>query len=489
MNVLLLPQLYSASNLFGVSMVNYLYDLVSVVNAVRDDVHWWFGVPETAEVVRWSAEDFAGLDRVTVFPVLPNGGANRSTVRDGFAGVDYPFYSRECLRLFADLPRYLQFDVVLSNFYTAQQVPALQASYPPAYHYLLPKVGQPTIVNLLTETWLDKSLSQLCAQEGRQAVVFSAAASDVNLVLTRADADELVSEARKFLAPSLVRTLRPLVQRPVLDSEKVPVFKRPLERRTFFHGGTLEAKRHVRELVEHVGRLAAVCDTRLLNTTQLQTAPAWTEGRAAYLEMRTGCNRLHYLQALAEGDFCLCMVDYEGTGLGYTEATLSGMTPVWLRRPWNAGRLPDDYPFFCRGKTEMLQAMHFCATSPLRAKELGQQAVEYVRRLYDKDAQGREWSDLLDQAVETRACKTRALAGGHFMTALVRDGLATLPERFTTGELLAAVAAQSEKLTVQKLAMQGAQVRALAMSLGARPLTGGLDAAGGWLRSGGSTDG
>jgi len=488
-NVLLLPQLYSASNLFGVSMVNYLYDLVSVVNAVRDDVHWWFGVPETSDVVRWSAEDFAGLDRVTVFPVLPNGGANRSTVRDGFAGVDYPFYSRECLRLFADLPRYLQFDVVLSNFYTAQTVPALQASYPPAYHYLLPKVGQPTVINLLTETWLDKSLSQLCAPAGRQAVVFSAAASDINLVLTRADADELVLEARKLLAPALARSLRPLVQRPVLDSAKVPVFERPVGRRTFFHGGTLEAKRHVRELVEHVGRLAAVCDVRLLNTTQLQTAPAWTEGRLSYLEMRTGCNRLHYLEALADGDFCLCMVDYEGTGLGYTEAILSGMTPVWLRRPWNVGRLPDDYPFFCRGKAEMHQAMHFCATSPERAKELGKQAVEYVRKLYDKESQGLEWSDLLDQAAEIRAGKTRALASGHFMTALVRGGLATLPERFTTRELLAAVAAQSEKLTVQKLAAQGAQVRALAMSFGACPLTGDLADDGLWVRQGGQADG
>ena len=136
--------MYSARDFGRISMVNYLRDMISFVNMVRSDVNWFMGVPSSKKYMRWSKDDFADLERVRLLPILARDGMDRAKWRDGFCGIDHPWFGPRCFKFFYD-QRFLAMDVVISQYYTAQSVVRFQAEYSAKYHYMLPKPGLPAV--------------------------------------------------------------------------------------------------------------------------------------------------------------------------------------------------------------------------------------------------------------------------------------------------------------------------------------------------------
>jgi hypothetical protein len=356
---------------------------------------------------------------------------------------------------------------VISQYYTAQSVIRMQAEYTSKYHYMLPKVGLPAVVNLLTETGLDPSLFKLQAEIGQQTIAASMLASTKTLVLTHADATLAKQMARRWFSPSVLRDLEIEAVLPTLSIENVPRHKRPGGRCNFFHGGTFEAKRHLPALAAMTTQLVSMGKKcKLLLTTQNADVPDWLVGKEKFSEVVYNCGREEFLKQLQFGDFALCYIEYEGTGLATTEAIVSGMTPIVMWKPWNKGRFPEDYPFYCQGETEFAQAMHFCASDPKKAKEIGKQAVEHTRRIYSAESLGMQWSSILSDCLRKRNEETLARCSKHFMTGVIDTAIAKLKPIGSKQEALQAIASCSQSMEAKKLGQVWPQIRAVLSAFG-----------------------
>ena len=340
------------------------------------------------------------------------------------------------------------------------------------YHYMLPKIGLPAVINVIGETTLDKDLPKLDCETGRLLLATGMASSALTLVLTPADVSEMLSIARSMLSPSQVKKLAIYDILPAIDKTRVPQHQRPQDRCTFFHGGTFEAKRHLKFLAESVEKLFTLGKKANLQLcTQWEKAPQWFLEQGDWLLTKTAVSRSQFYEEMKNGDFVLCYIDYEGTGLATTECIVSGMTPIIMQRPWNKGRYSPTYPFYCKNENDFVAAMNFCASNPKKAKEIGQTEIARVRRDCDSLIIGERWSAFLDKAVAFRNNETRTRAKGHFMLDLVGKAVSTLPDQFTKEELIKAVALQSRSLDKSKVVAMWWVVRACAMASGTKEIS------------------
>ena len=175
---------------------------------------------------------------------------------------------------------------------------------------------------------------------------------------------------------------------------------------------------------------------------------------------------MEYFDRLKHGDFLPCYIDYEGTGLGPAEAVVSGMTPIVMNKPWNESRFPDGYKLSCHNEKEFERLMFFCADKPAAAKRIGAEAVKFSRKIFGKEAIGRQWSTVLDFYMQSRNKETVERAGRHFMFALVEKAVAQLPESFSRDEFLEKLASVSKKRKPKELKQLWPQLRAIALALG-----------------------
>lgn len=444
MNVLVATKIYSADHIWGVSVATCYHDMIHLVNRVRDDVHWFFAVPETPKNVAWSPEDFKHLKNVTILPVLHDEVAGEG--KGGFGKTDYPFFSPKMLDLFVS-EEYYKFDVLISRFAHAQYVPLMQSLPSIRSHHLQCPIGHPTIVNHITETWVDKRIPPLDSSVSKLLYMASAAVSDVTLVFSDVDVHAVKLELRNHLAPSLFLKTDVRCMFPTVSSELIPNHVRPKNRKTFFHGGTFEAKRHLQWISNSLVALKGMYpDLRILFTTQRGSLPKWTDSVSNHVEIVTKCTRDEYHNRLADGDFLLCYLDYEGTGIGYLEAILSGMTPIIMRRPWNKGRFLDTYPFYCKGETEFAQALAYCAKHPEKAKQVGQRCIDDTRNRFSLETQALRWSMFLDEMAEIRNQKTRALSKTHVSAKIIREAAQNMPDIISGEEALKLISKTATKL-------------------------------------------
>lgn len=472
MNVLVLPLLYSSPKFTGISMVNMMLDVIRCVNAVRNDVNWWVGVPRTKKFVEWDESEFEELERTKVLPILADDGMDRSSVHDGFCGLDHPFASPGLIKASSETG-WKAFDVVLSNFYTAQMLFPMQAEYSDKHHYMLPKVGLPSIVNFLSETGLYSGLLKLRSRAGVNCLASSMAASKVTVVLSEADQKEALRLARSFLAPGVLRRLDIRTVFPSVNLDVVPRPERPEDRVTFFQGGTFETSRNMHSIARVVEKIRSMgVDARYRVLSQWRKGPDWLEKE--FVDETMEANREAYLGALADGDFVPVWFDYAGTGLAYAEAIASGMTPIVLDRPWIKGRLPEDYELFVGSDAEMEKAMVWCAKHPQRAKEIGRRAVEFTREVFDTAVQGEVWSSVLEDAYLAKCSETRDRLGEkHFMVELARKAVSDMGEHFDASRVVQAIAQHSDAMDVGKIRSQWVYVRAILQMLGCREIQGG----------------
>ena len=112
MNVLVLPLMYTSKKFTGISMVNFLMDVIKIVNDHSQlNVNWWFGVPTSPTPIQWSEKDFSSLKNVKTLEILASDGMDRAK-SDGFCGIDHPFFAPSAMKLFSK-PSFLMFDVIL----------------------------------------------------------------------------------------------------------------------------------------------------------------------------------------------------------------------------------------------------------------------------------------------------------------------------------------------------------------------------------------
>lgn len=478
MRVLLLPMVYSTTKLFGISMVNFLVDMVRVVNAVRRDIEWTFAVPETKQFISWDDKVFDSLDRTSPLPILQDGCMAAGGIDDGWALVDTPCLSPGIFK-FASSKDYLKYDVVVSCYYVWQTVLSMQAQpSPKSFHRMAYFYEPPGLLNLLTETHLDTGLcTKLGNTAAKASMMASMLASAVTVVLTGLDRGVVKQLQREYLSPSAQRDLDMKLLLPPLDLRRIPKIKRPVDRAVFFHGGTWVAKRNIVKMTDALGKVYAIDESiRLLLTTQDNVSKYGDSmARLPWIEVVENCDREMYLDVMHKADFSLCCADYEGTGLAYMEAVASGMTPIWIKRPWNVDRLPKGYRFLCEGYTDFARAVHFAHHNPKEAKETGKEAVEFVRKNYKVSEVGMSWSEVIDATLMSRLKANAIRNGGHYLSKLTCRSLAAIAcTTFSFLDILAGIASHSEKLSVDDLRPKEAALRVAAMTAGAFELEPGV---------------
>jgi hypothetical protein len=453
--VLMLTMLYTSKKFTGISMVNYFRDLISCVRRVAPgEFHWTLAVPSTHEYIQWSEEELCGgYDDIAVLPILAKDTVNRAKDRDGFAGVDFQIFSPEAFRFFV-ANRAFEYDVILSNYYHVNNIPGiLSCSVLSRQFRLTPRVAPPAVVNLLTETGVDTHLPFLDTDTARNSIVCGILSSYATVVLNRLDRDWARGVLRERCSASFFswQDIRHIL--PPVDLAAVPVCTRPKDRATFFHGGSFEGKRHIDVMVDAVGSAVGFGrDCSLVLTTQFLTEDVPDYARRSFIDLRCGIDREAYLDALSDGDFLLCAADYEGTGLAYMEAIVSGMTPIIWSRPWIAERIPVNYPFICHSAADFRAAIAYCAAHPAGAKVKGREAIAHVRGLYDPDVNGNVWAGLLRDVVAARNERTRKVSRDHFLIKLAQRAWASSDKRkLSWAGLMKLIEESAEKLTVKEL--------------------------------------
>jgi glycosyltransferase involved in cell wall biosynthesis len=446
MNVLMIPQLHASKDLFGISVVNFMVSVARMVNVVRSDITWTLAVPSSDKYHHWDESKLP--ERMTTLPILPKHGSMiGGGENDGFAGEHHAIYSAEAFKFFAS-EEYLKFDVVYDRFCHCCFLPTFQAYGRRIGFRLDPEPVEPTVISMCSETATCGVMTKLKYRVGDMMMAFGAAAAKFNVVLIDEDYAELQKLGQRWLSPSERKRLRESMRKavPAVDVEDVPEYERPKDRAVFFHGGSFSSKRHLPDIVKIVEKVGAVCpDTRFILATQtprtrLKSSGAWWD--RPNVEVRPECGREEYFESLKDGDFVVCYVDWETTGLSYIEAVVSGMTPIFVARKWNEDWCPEGYPFRVKD-AELERAMLFCARHPAKAKKIGQQAIEFCREKYDRLRQGRWWSDLLDEALEDRIRR----CGSYMFDDVFKEVLAGLGDEFSDKEFLEAVQEKSRKFT------------------------------------------
>jgi hypothetical protein len=210
-------------------------------------------------------------------------------------------------------------------------------------------------------------------------------------------------------------------------------------------------------------------DVKLLLTTQTgaDEQKVSEDYNRPFVELRGKCGRKEFHAALPDGDFSLCYIDFEGTGLAYLETVISGMTPIFVRRPWLRGRMPDDYRFYVDAK-DLPAALKYAADHPKESKKHGRYAVEYCRQVFSARALGEWWSGFLDECLQNRVARVRP----HFTQEICATAYQSLPGKFSKPEAIAALINASERLKAPYFQQAWPSVALMFQGMGARRYAG-----------------
>lgn len=383
MRAMAVMEMYTSDDLSGVSMVNTTMDLFK---ALADD-----GRRHYAQLI-----------------VPPRGGTY--TWPDGFfsrpyccaieIGDEYPLNS-DSPPISARLGKAINpgrgkilYDYVLNEkfFHTSTLSMSLYTA-PSKWR----QVFDVPVVNWLWESTLDDRLP-LHATDGALSLLAAGTWVSDTFVMNDYDVDEFARQMRRFLPADRLETYlaeHTHVLRAGFDVESIVSRREEYDaaraaRReddptlVLMHGGSFERKRRLpfgaratEKVREKEGR-----PVRMLLTTQ--HGPGG-HGGAGILEERGAevrCNvgRRQWLDWLGDGDLVYVGAEYEGTGLAYMEAILSGMLPVGFAETWISTRLPADYPLLVDTEREFEKAL--------------------VRAVDEYDALKDEWHDRLVESLK-----------------------------------------------------------------------------------------
>lgn len=338
LRVAMIPEPHSSTDLTGCSNVNLLADLGKALHAYG--VHSSLFVPgPTSMPVR---DQLAGPG-LTVEPC--------GTHDDWMTGLPEPGIPIPVVNLIVRRP----FDLVINRkfLHTAQLAYWLLPSpyrWNPGYR--LP------IVTWYSETMADRWKPLLQTAESVPLTLAMLDASARAVVATAYERDLVIAWARKENATRTLDYINKVACLPVpvetstLRASRHSLMAARLDRRkhvkTFglIHGGTLQAKMHVKDGQDAVGTLVARgVPIRFVISTQNDAKDVGLP----YVTLFARQSRTNWWGNLSAGEFFYCGSDYEGTGIALIEAVASGLLPIVRPMPWIEDRIPQGYPLV--GKT------------------------------------------------------------------------------------------------------------------------------------------
>lgn len=379
MRILLFPELYSSKHLLGISMVNTMLD---TVRRTQGKAFWYMVVPPPG-----ADFEVPDLSDIPNLQLLPYGQADYTATLNVIPPPPTDAFNQHMYENAGELP----YDLILNAKYL-HSLDVKRVVWTPHTRWR-PEADIP-IVTWYTETGLDKALPAL-SQDYVIMAVFTSLLMGSVVVMNKMDKDHLIQEARRLLSPTMVARARQWTEMipPLVDWSQVDAhaaaYRAAREARAkagvvhLFHGGTFEGKRHIPEMVPIVEKLRVTGhDIQLYLKTQW--APDRVKGEEytkPFVNLETKVSRTRYLESLADGDVLVCCADYEGTGLAYLEAVRSGMTGVFLNRPWIAARLPPGYPFVA-GSMDTLPEVILAA---VRQPDLAREWTEKLNAHWDQE--------------------------------------------------------------------------------------------------------
>ena len=387
---LFVPELYTAENLAGISTINALRDLHEGMRQIGRPVPTTMIVPRSRDHVNWDDDMFDDplLDPLPVgFPYEP--------------AYDMSPISPDVLEPVLPKRGRLLFDFVLNGKYMHSATVAAAFQKPLSqweqWHTI-------PVVTWLFESGLDRRLPLFRETAGRALLCASSSVGPV-MVFQDADRDWLLDVLFAGLHPSRVAEISErlfVIPAAVgFDYESVQR-RRAAERRekpVLFHGGSGEGKRRIPLMLRLAEQMRDRIDVLL--TTQWKRSGRWVfaDAEAAGFEVVYQVTRDQYRQLLHRGDIVWVGAEYEGTGIAYVEAVMSGMLPLVYQAPWMEKRLPASYPFVASSEMEaglMLREM-VADLDRLRSRWVGELQEAMSVHLPDRTAEA--YADMLDMCV------------------------------------------------------------------------------------------
>lgn len=325
------------------------------------------------------------------------------------------------------------------------------------------------VVTYFTETWYDERLPHLRTAHGRQCVAASILAGPA-LVMTEIDRRALLDLLREFFRPAQVaraeawlHVVPPCIDTSLVDERLGEYAMARATRRAagvthVFHGGSLEPKRHLPQMVQAAGDIAKIRKLRFVVKTQKEVGDPF---QASHVDYEGGVNRAKYLDALGQGDILWCGSEYEGTGLAYMEAIRSGMAALFLDSPWIRERIPANYPFVVDRPEKIGDVLLHMIDHPAEAESAAKALRAFQGDRWSATSVGLGMLETLAPHLDQWRAEAEASLGGIFWFKLLREALeAERPARCTAGEATNLIAARTRtgKVSIRvydlKLAMQ-----------------------------------
>jgi len=434
---------YASKSIHGISSFSLIRSLAHGCRRLGETVAIDYAAPKVAkDSIQWDADDLRGCG------LFPHELGPSKMPRE-----PYPFFEPEYVRFIRD--KNYAADFLLTKTYA--HVPSLctlQHTLASKWELFLPL----PIINYFTETTLDDALCKWGLNEDYAAgsIALSAACCPM-FVLNPFDIQEVRRLIRRYLSSSLVgkaleniHVVPPSFEADYIDSQ-IPLWEAERRERRLsgrinvFHGGAVDPKRHVTDLVnavEEVRRTGADVHVHLVTQTSQKFEQPW-------VHCVNNCSGRDYIDQFGKGDILWMAADYEGTGLGYMEAMRSGMIPICNEKAlWVVHRMPGGYPFFFRNFSSehhlMLGAMvkRFAefkdSWQPEIIAKAGEWSSEPVARTF-LDTAAKVIKPYTESNIETAK---RCFAFKFLRTA---DERGLLPERVTLADVLPIMTSVTDK--------------------------------------------
>lgn len=339
--------LYASKDVHGISSFSLIRSLVSGMSKIGENFIAHYAAPKKdSNSIKWDEDDLRN------FGLIPHELAPSNMPR-----IPYPFFEPEYVDFIRD--KDIVLDCILTKTYPhVTSLKLLQHTLASKWELFLPI----PVINYFSETTLDKDLCKWGLNEDYAAgmIALSVACTPM-YVLNEFDKDEVYRLCKKYLSPSMlsktfgnVHVLKPSFDPDYIDS-KFSDYEQQREARlsegriNIFHGGAVDPKRHVADLINAVAQvrnLGRDVHVHLVTQNSQSYEQEW-------IHCVNNCNGKDYLDQFGEGDLLWMAADYEGTGLGYMEAVRSGMIPVCNSKAlWVSDRIGDEYPFYFENFTD-----------------------------------------------------------------------------------------------------------------------------------------
>jgi glycosyltransferase involved in cell wall biosynthesis len=349
-------ELYTAKKLSGVSLANWLLTLLRELNKTHN-VFCYYIVPAEEKLPYESGHRVVVDDFIKELPYVKVLPIHHYAIPPAF---EFPPFDLRTVYGIAD--KELVYDFVLSNRIChnfSLKFSLLRRST--KWNVAL----DPLVISHYTETSIDDRLPTLGSFAGQTGVTASMTVCPT-IVMNEYDRQDALKMARERLAPSIYRNVAKNihVSKACISSDELdadfPSFEKQRQDRlasgkiNVFHGGSLEPKRHLPDMVEAVKKVReAGQNVEFVNYTQVDKSMGQQFEEYEWFKFKANTMREQYVRSFGEGDILWMGADYEGTGIAYMEAIRSGMIPLALRNVWTSDRLGRDYPFFIDSLAEL----------------------------------------------------------------------------------------------------------------------------------------